>query len=117
MPANWQDRVNRGELVAEKIREWQMLYHAGHTASVVAIVRDGGVLATPGVYVKAVATGIPVLAVLGETDDVVYEQDLRDVGVNNVHVVQGAGHAVVREKVPEVAGFIGDFWRGLEKDK
>ncbi|KAH0147025.1 alpha/beta-hydrolase, partial [Aureobasidium melanogenum] len=43
VPSDWQDRVRRGEIVAEKVREWQMQQHTGHTASVVAIVRDGGV--------------------------------------------------------------------------
>ena len=113
VPSDFASRIAKGEIVAEKIREWQMVNHKGHTASVIAIVRDAGVLARPEIYKKAVATGVPIIAVLGETDDVVYEKDLNGVGVGNVHVVEGAGHAVVREKVPEVAAHVGGFWKGI----
>jgi pimeloyl-ACP methyl ester carboxylesterase len=113
VPSDSASRIAKGEIVAEKIREWQMVNHKGHTASVIAIVRDAGVLARPEIYKKAVATGVPIIAVLGETDDVVYEKDLNEVGVGNVHVVEGAGHAVVREKVPEVAAHIERFWKGI----
>ncbi|THZ16121.1 alpha/beta-hydrolase [Aureobasidium pullulans] len=113
VPSDSASRIANGEIVAEKIREWQMVNHKGHTASVIAIVRDAGVLARPEVYEKAVATGLPIIAVLGETDDVVFEKDLMEVGVGNVYVVEGAGHAVVREKVPEVAAHIERFWKGI----
>lgn len=113
VPSDFTSRIAKGEIVAEKIREWQMVNHRGHTASVIAIVRDAGVLARPEIYKKAVATGVPILAVLGETDDVVFEKDLNEVGVGNVYVVEGAGHAVVREKVPEVAAHIERFWKGI----
>ncbi|THY15066.1 alpha/beta-hydrolase [Aureobasidium pullulans] len=113
VPSDFASRIAKGEIVAEKIREWQMVNHKGHTASVIAIVRDAGVLARPEVYKKAVATGVLIIAVLGETDDVVYEKDLNEVGVGNVHVVEGAGHAVVREKVSEVAAHIERFWKGI----
>ncbi|TIA45400.1 alpha/beta-hydrolase [Aureobasidium pullulans] len=113
VPSDSACRIANGEIVAEKMREWQMVNHKGHTASVIAIVRDAGVLARPEIYKKAVAAGVPVIAVLGETDDVVYEKDLIEVGVGNVHVVEGAGHAVVREKVPEVAAHIERFWKAI----
>jgi len=113
VPSDFASRIARGEIVAERIREWQMVNHKGHTASVIAIVRDAGVLARPEMYKKAVATGMPIIAVLGATDDVVYEEDLNEVGVGNVHVVEGAGHAVVREKVREVAAHIERFWKGI----
>ncbi|KAK6000010.1 hypothetical protein QM012_003998 [Aureobasidium pullulans] len=115
VPNDWQSRINNGEIVAEKIREWQMQTHTGHTASVVAIVRDGGVFGQEEAFKNAAKTQIPILAVLGETDDVVFEQDLRAAGVDNVVVVKGAGHAVVRQKVPEVAKHIGDFWQQLQQ--
>ncbi|KAI4726497.1 alpha/beta-hydrolase [Aureobasidium sp. EXF-10728] len=114
VPQDWQERVAKGEIVAEKVREWQMEHHAGHTASVVAIVRDGGVFGLQDTYAAAAKTGVPVIAILGETDDVVYEKDLRAAGIDNVVVVQGAGHAVVRQKVSEVAKQIEGFWTGLQ---
>ncbi|KAI5194636.1 alpha/beta-hydrolase [Aureobasidium subglaciale] len=113
VPGDWKDRVQRGEVVAEKIREWQMANHPGHTASVISIVRDGGVMGQEAAYTAAVESGAPILAVLGETDDVVFEKDLRTLGVEKVVVVQGVGHAVVRQKVPEVSAAVRKFWESL----
>ena len=110
VPEDWKERVGRGEVVAEAVREWQMRWHAGHTASVVAMVRDGGVMDNHDSFAKAVGTGIPALVILGENDDLCTEQELRDLGFKDVFVVPQAGHGVVRERVPEVAGFISDFW-------
>ncbi|KAH0365080.1 alpha/beta-hydrolase, partial [Aureobasidium melanogenum] len=114
IPNDWESRIARGEIVAEKVREWQMEHHAGHTASVVAIVRDGGVFGLEEEYTKAAKMGVPILAVLGERDDVVFEEDLRETGVEKVVVVKGAGHAVVRQNVDQVADHIQEFWNGLQ---
>lgn len=113
VPNDWASRIANGEIVAEKVREWQMQNHSGHMASVIAIVRDGGVFGQEEVYRKAVKTGIPIIAVLGETDDVVFEKDLKEVGVENVRVVKGTGHAVVRQEVAKVSKHIAEFWKGL----
>lgn len=114
VPSDWRTRVSNGEIVAEKVREWQMQQHAGHTSSVVAIVRDGGVFGQEEEFKKASKLGVPIFAVLGETDDVVFEKDLQAVGVENVVVVKGVGHAVVRQKVSEVAEQIGKFWMEVQ---
>lgn len=111
VPSDWKARVARGEVVAEAVREWQTLNHPGHTSSVVAIVRDGSVMDNHVNFKKAVATGVPGLVVLGEKDDLCTEQELRDLGFENVFVVPEAGHSVVRDRAAEVAGFTGDFWR------
>ncbi|QDS72856.1 hypothetical protein FKW77_007238 [Venturia effusa] len=113
VPADWRDRVARGEVVAPAIKDWQMREHAGHVASVVTIVRDGGVIDKQGMFVKAVKMGIPSLIVLGEEDDICSKKELGELGFRDVHVVSGTGHNVVREKVPEVAGFISEFWKKL----
>ncbi|KAJ5668146.1 uncharacterized protein N7477_006716 [Penicillium maclennaniae] len=34
VPSDWKERVQRGEVVAEAVREWQTKEHKGHTASV-----------------------------------------------------------------------------------
>jgi pimeloyl-ACP methyl ester carboxylesterase len=115
VPEDWRERVGRGEVVAEAVREWQMREHPGHTASVVAIFRDGGVLDNEAEFIRAVRTGIPSLAILGELDDVCSKEMLDGLGFPNVFVVPEVGHGVVREKVPEVAGFISDFWSQLKK--
>lgn len=113
VPEDWASRIANGEIVAEKVREWQMQNHEGHMAGVIAIVRDGGVFGQEEVYRKAAKTRIPIVAILGETDDVVFEKDLKEVGVENVRVVKGAGHAVVRQEAAVVAKHIEEFWKEL----
>ncbi|CAO2647095.1 Nn.00g080170.m01.CDS01 [Neocucurbitaria sp. VM-36] len=113
VPTDWKERVGRGEVVASAIKEWQMREHPGHTASVVAIFRDGGVMDIDAEFVRAVQTGIPSISVLGELDGVCSEVRLKNVGLANVFVIPQGGHGVVRERVPEVAAFITDFWTKL----
>ncbi|EHK20792.1 uncharacterized protein TRIVIDRAFT_69484 [Trichoderma virens Gv29-8] len=113
VPSDWKERVDRGEVVAEAVRDWQMKNHDGHVASVVAIFRDGGVLDNDDEFLKAAKTGVRHLCILGELDDIVSGQDLLRVGMNNYVVVPQSGHAVVREKVLEVADLIEDFWKKL----
>ncbi|KAI5460189.1 putative valacyclovir hydrolase [Mariannaea sp. PMI_226] len=113
VPPDWKERFARGEVVAEAVRDWQMKHHPGHRASVVAIFRDGGALEKHGEFAKAARTGIKCRCILGELDDVASVQDLNEVGMQNVAVVPNVGHSVVRDKVPEVAQLIEDFWHGL----
>ncbi|RSL91925.1 hypothetical protein CEP52_014112 [Fusarium oligoseptatum] len=102
VPADWEKRVEKGEIVAEAVREWQMREHSGHTASVVAIVRDGGVMDKHSEFTKAGGTSVPVLAILGELDSLCTEQQLNEHGISNVIVVPQVGHSVVRDKAREV---------------
>lgn len=114
VPTDWRERVGRGEVVAEAVREWEMREHKGHAASVVAIFRDGGVLDSAEVFRKASAAGVERLIVLGELDDVGGVKEFGDVGFEDVRVVKGVGHGVVRERAEEVADAIGEFWRALD---
>ena len=113
VPADWEERVKRGEVVAQAVREWQMREHRGHAASVVAIFRDGGVMDNDEVFVKAAETGVPNLVVLGETDDVCSKAQLEALGYRDVEIVAGAGHGVVRDKATEVAEYITKFWEKI----
>ena len=113
VPSDWKERVRRGEVVAEAVREWQMREHEGHVASVVGIYRDGGVQDRHAEFAKAAKTGVQGLYILGELDDVCSVQDLHDVGMRNVAIISQVGHGVVRERVPEVAQLIEDFWNKL----
>ncbi|KAE8140857.1 Alpha/Beta hydrolase protein [Aspergillus pseudotamarii] len=113
VPSDWKERVGRGEVVAEAVRDWEMKEHAGHVASVVAIFRDGGVFDKHAEFAKAATTEIQCRCILGELDDLCSMQDLHELGLQDVVVVPQVGHGVVREKVPEVAGFIEDFWHRL----
>ncbi|PYH43513.1 alpha/beta fold hydrolase [Aspergillus saccharolyticus JOP 1030-1] len=112
VPPDWRERVARGELVAEAVREWQMREHAGHAASVVGIFRDGGIMDMHEAFRTAAETGIRARVVLGEWDDLCSVEELVGLGFGDVHVVPGVGHGVVRERVAEVAGLIGEFWGG-----
>lgn len=115
VPSDWKERVARGEVVAEAIKEWEMRAHEGHLASVMAIFRDGGVLDNQAAFLKAKKTGIKTLAILGEQDAVCSAQNCEDVGMNkeDVIVIPQAGHALVRQRVPEVAQHIEKFWKSL----
>jgi pimeloyl-ACP methyl ester carboxylesterase len=113
VPEDWEERVARGEVVAQAVKAWQMREHKGHAASVVGVFRDGGVMDRDEVFVKAVGTGVPNVVVLGGEDDVCTKEQLQELGFRDVHVVEGAGHGVVRERVPEVAGYIDSFWTRL----
>lgn len=113
VPADWEERVARGEVVAEAVRDWEVKEHGGHVGSVVGILRDGGVLDKHGEFVKAAETGIPNLSILGELDDLCSVQDLAEVDMHNVAVIPQVGHGVVRQRVTEVADLIENFWNGL----
>ncbi|KAJ5585042.1 uncharacterized protein N7459_004842 [Penicillium hispanicum] len=113
VPSDWRERVGRGEVVAEAVRDWEMKEHQGHAASVVAVFRDGGVLDRHAGFAAAAEKGIQSLCVLGELDDLCSVQDLHQVGWQKVAVVAQVGHAVVRERVPEVAQLIEAFWNQL----
>jgi pimeloyl-ACP methyl ester carboxylesterase len=114
VPSDWKERVGRGEVVAEAVRDWQNREHEGHIASVVGIFRDGGVLDRHAEFAEAAKKGIKGLYILGELDDVCSVQDLHDVGMRNVVVVPQVGHGVARERVPEVVQLIEDFWNKLQ---
>ncbi|KAF5566240.1 dihydrolipoyllysine-residue acetyltransferase component of acetoin cleaving system [Fusarium napiforme] len=115
VPADWKQRVANGEVVAEAVREWQMREHPGHTASVVAIFRDGGVMGSHAHFDEAAKAGIPSLAVLGELDGLCSKDQLNTHGFDNVFVVPKAVHSVVRDRAEDVAKLVGDFWKTLEK--
>jgi pimeloyl-ACP methyl ester carboxylesterase len=110
VPVDWKERVERGEVVAEAVRDWEVREHHGHVASVVGIVRDGGVFDRDAEFAVAAKKGIPNLSILGELDDLCGVQDLAAVGMQNVSVIPQVGHGVVREKALDVACLIEDFW-------
>jgi pimeloyl-ACP methyl ester carboxylesterase len=113
VPSDWKERFLQGEVVAEAVRDWQMKVHEGHRASVVGIFRDGGVLDKHAGFAEAAKKGVESLCILGELDDLCTAQDLYDIGMHNVATVPQVGHGVVRQKVPEVARLIEDFWKKL----
>ncbi|TFK96008.1 Alpha/Beta hydrolase protein [Pterulicium gracile] len=113
LPTDWQERVGRGEVVASAVKEWQWRVHKGHEASVVGVFRDGGVFENQALYMRAGATGVKPLVVLGELDEMSTEEEIRELGFEKIFVVKGAGHDVVRARAEEVAGRIAEFWRTI----
>ncbi|PLB49032.1 alpha/beta-hydrolase [Aspergillus steynii IBT 23096] len=102
VPADWEERVSRGEVVAEAVRD------------VVGVFRDGGVLDRHAVFEEVMRRGeVWGFSVLGELDGVCGLGDLEAVGMRkeDVVVVKGVGHAVVRERAEEVAQLIEGFWK------
>jgi hypothetical protein len=87
-----------------------MKEHKGHAASLVAILRDGGVMDRHAQFVEAAKSGVKCFCILGELDDVCSVQDLQNVGMQDVAVVPQVGHGLVRQRVAEVAQLIEDFW-------
>jgi pimeloyl-ACP methyl ester carboxylesterase len=113
VPADWKDRVAKGEIVADAVKEWQMREHAGHFASVVAMFRDGGALDNADVFAQAAASGVPSTVILGELDSLSSKEELNQLGFKHVHAVHQAGHSVVRDQAADVAAVIARFWKGL----
>lgn len=112
VPADWRQSVARGEVVAQAVKEWQLREHAGHRATVVGVFRDGSVFENQALFRRARGTGVPMLAVLGELDELSTVDEVRELGLET-RVVMGAGHAVVREQAEEVAERIGEFWTSV----
>nr|AFO85416.1 valacyclovir hydrolase [Claviceps paspali] len=111
VPHDAEERIARGEVVAEAMRSWQMRFHDGHAASVMAIVHEGALVDREEMFRKASSTGKPRMAVLGELDDLSSREKVMRVGVENVVVIPGARHDVVRQQADEVGHVIGVFWR------
>lgn len=117
VPPDWRERVARGEVVAEAVRDWQMKNHEGHLPSVVGILRDGGAFDRQPEFTAAAKTSIENFSILGDLDPVCSVADLNEVGMTDVAVIPQVGHGLVREKVPEVSTYIERFWKSLEEGK
>jgi pimeloyl-ACP methyl ester carboxylesterase len=116
LPFDWEERVRNGEIVAEAIRQWEYDTHPGYQGSVVGIVKDGGVFDHHEVLKRALTKKereVRCLVVLGEKDGVVSAEECAEVGFDDVRVIKGVGHGVVREKADEVGGLIAAFLGGL----
>jgi hypothetical protein len=56
----------------------------------------------------------PAIVVLGEKDDLSTKEELKSLGLLSVTVIPDAGHGVVRQNVPEVAGPISSMWKDFD---
>lgn len=111
VPTDYRMRIADGQVVAEAIREWQNKNHEGHRASVVDIIRHGGVIDSGQTFIEAGRAGVPTLAILGGQDGVCSQTDLSRVGYDSPVIVPGADHALVRKQTSEIVSAIIPFWR------
>ncbi|KAI1275594.1 alpha/beta-hydrolase [Xylaria sp. FL0933] len=110
VPGDWAERVRRGEVVAEAFREWEVREHPGYRHSVFSMFREGNTYGCEEYFRRFAQLPLRKAVVLGETDEVCREDQLKELGFDNVEVVKGAGHGVVRKKPGEVARIVYEMW-------
>lgn len=110
----WQARFATGDVFSgDPIQEWQRREHAGHAASFVAMIRDGGLCDMHESFETVGRSGVETLAVLGELDPLCTEGDLRSAGWGEVIVLEGGKHTLVRDRVGEVVAPINALLKRL----
>ncbi|KAI0433725.1 alpha/beta-hydrolase [Xylaria sp. FL1042] len=110
VPEDWAGRMRRGEIVAEALRDWELREHPGYRHSVFSMFREGNAYGCEEYFRRFAALPVKKVVVLGETDGVCREDQLMELGFDNVEVVKGAGHGVVRKKPGEVARIVYEMW-------
>ncbi|KAI0450947.1 alpha/beta-hydrolase [Xylaria acuta] len=110
VPSDWQERVERGEVVAEAFREWELKEHSGYSHSVYSMFKEGNVYGCEDYFRRFAQLPLKKVAVLGETDEVCDKDKLAGLGFENVHVVLQNGHGVVRTAPGEVARIVYEMW-------
>lgn len=113
VPSDSSDRMASGQIVAEALRDWELREHAGYRHSVLSMFRDGGVFGGDEVF-RAFAKAFQKrnVVVLGEEDDVCSKEQLGELNFEDVVVVKGAGHGVVRSHAGVVARELYRLWQG-----
>ncbi|KAI0112422.1 alpha/beta-hydrolase [Nemania sp. FL0031] len=110
VPTDWRERFERGEVIAEALKKWELEEHVGHPQSVLSIFREDNVYGNEDYFRAFAKLPLDKFAVLGELDDVCSKDQLVGLGVENVEVVQQAGHALVRSEPREVARIVYKNW-------
>ncbi|KAE8442257.1 hypothetical protein EG329_003517 [Mollisiaceae sp. DMI_Dod_QoI] len=115
----WKEKMVKGEVDTKPIEKWQLEEHKGWVASVVSLWNHGKVYDQHEAYRKLVGSGMDLLIVLGEKDDVFdpeySKKELEKLGwKGNALVVEGATHQITTTRRKEVAAFCSDFWAHLE---
>jgi len=115
VPDDWRARSQKGEVVAEALRQWELDEHGGYRYSVFSMFRDGAAIGCEEEFRRMGKEKGKKLVVLGEKDDLCTKQQLVELGfeADGVKVVVGAGHALGRTHTNVVAELIIAFWGGL----
>ncbi|KAI1213140.1 alpha/beta-hydrolase [Annulohypoxylon truncatum] len=111
IPADWRERVNAGEVVAELLREWELREHPGYPHSVLSMFREGGVSGCEDDFRRFARSPIRKIGVVAELDVICSKAQLIDLGFDDVEVVKEANHGFVRGATTgEVARIVYRVW-------
>jgi len=112
VPEDWRARSDRGEVVAEALRQWELQEHPGYPYSVLSMFRDGGVKDRHAEFRLFAQLPIKKLTVLGDSDGVCSRSQLEELGIHELVVVADAAHSFVRSHTTQVADLVVRFWTG-----
>ncbi|KAI0405098.1 alpha/beta-hydrolase [Xylaria palmicola] len=110
VPADWAERSRRGEVVAEALRAWELEAHAGYPHSVLSMAREDNLFGREDDFRRFARLPHRKVVVLGEADDVCGPAELAGLGFEDVVVVPGTNHGIVRTAAKEVARIVYDMW-------
>ncbi|KAI0421649.1 alpha/beta-hydrolase [Xylaria grammica] len=112
VPPDWRERAQRGEVVAQALRAWELEAHAGYPHSVLSIFRRGNVYGCEDDFRELARLPVDKVVVLAELDPVCPAAQLAELGFESgrVRVVERAGHDVVRTEPAEVARIVYELW-------
>jgi len=141
LPSDWQDRMNRGEIVAEALRWWELDQHKGYRKSVLSMFRESGNVFGAEDFFRRFASATTnnhndkndennnkenglgmgfgkVLVVLGGRDDICSKEQLVELGFEaqgiEIVVIEDAHHGVVRSHTESIARVVTRLWEGEE---
>ncbi|KAH8162392.1 hypothetical protein CIB48_g5851 [Xylaria polymorpha] len=110
VPADWQEKVKRGEIVAEAFREWELKEHSGYSHSVYSMFTEDNIYGCQDYFRRFAQLPLKKVAILGGTDLVCDKGELVGLGFDNVQVVPEQGHGLVRDATTEVARIMYEMW-------
>jgi pimeloyl-ACP methyl ester carboxylesterase len=115
VPVDWKERSERGEVVAQALREWELQEHQGFKRSALSMFRDGGVYGCEDRFAEYARQPFQKLALLAELDTVCSKGQLISLGFDDVKVVEGVDHDFVRSASRTVASSVCQFWTQLAR--
>lgn len=111
VPRDWRERVERGEVVPQALRQWQRDEHPGFRRSVLSMFReDGNVDGCEERFRGFAKLEMKKVVVLAEQDNVCTKDQLNGLGLDDVEVIEGVGHELVRTVPADVARIVYRMW-------
>lgn len=111
VPEDWKSRTEKGEVVAQAIRQWERDNHPGFSHSILSMFRYGGVTGCEERFRQFSHLPTKKAGVLADGDFVCNKKQLNDLGLDDVVVAPDANHDFVRDIPGKVAAEIHQFWR------